>query len=415
LFQGLALGLGLLWLVFVTRMVAPEGAGTIFVAFTVANSAVALSAFGLPQSFAVRYPTMGPARLVSNGLAVSFVMALLSSIAVAVALRFFWGSAELWYRGAPLVPGLVFVFYLGVMLSSVLRSMLAIRAANMVSAAPMAVFNLALSIAYISVPGLAVGEVLALMFAAYLATAVVALAVLLRMVKLDLSQIRSADMRALMSLGGTVHVGHAFKEVMYRADLLVVQALLGPSASAQYGLVRRIIDAVARFVDALCLNIVPYIVSGDERSNERIIHHMMDLVLVSFVPLALLTSLIATDLTVGVFGVEYETAGMLLQAAVWAIVPLGLWKVLANNAIAHTRLRRYIFSAAVGAALIVSGNLLLIAQFGLALTVGILIAAYTLAMAVLWACSIGELKYVPMRALSVSLSKLMTNGSESRE
>jgi O-antigen/teichoic acid export membrane protein len=415
LFQGVALALGLLWLVFVTRMVPPEGAGTIFVAFTVANSAAALTAFGLPQSFAVRYPDLGPARLVSNGLALSFVMALLSSIAVAFALHLFWRSAELYYLGIPMVPAIVFVLYLGLMLSSMLRSMLAMRAANIASAAPMIIFNLALSIAYISALRMGVGEVLGLMFVAYLAAAAFALAVVVAKEKLDLSQVRSADMRALMSFGGTVHVGHALKEVMYRADLLVVQALLGPSASAQYGLVRRIIDAVARFVDALCLNIVPYIVSGDERSNDRIIHHMMDLVLVSFVPLALLASIVAGPLTVGVFGVEYQAAGSLLRIAVWAIVPLGIWKVLANNAIAHARLRRYIASAAVGAALIVSGNLFLMPQFGLPMTVGVLLAAYTLAMAVLWACSSGELRYVPLRALSGSLSRMFAKGSESRE
>ncbi len=390
--------LGLLSLFIVARVMPPDQTGIYLVGFAISNVAVVLFAVGLPQAFGVRAQEFGRSRLIASASVTSLALSILASLSVWIALRLFWHEGDLFYRGVAAVPLLTAASYLNVMGSSLLRSMLAIRAANLMMVLPSLLFNLLLGAAFLvgypidaaaALFAQALPQIGAILFIAFS---------LFRMADEPWRRPSRGDMKNLLRFGGVVHVGNALKEVMYRATLIIVQVLMGPIGAATYGVVNRILDAIARFVDAICLNIVPFIARSDRDGGRAIMHLTMDFIVAGFIPGVILVSALSIAVVPVVIGPAYAESAVLLRYAVFAAIPLAIWKVLANEAIALVDVRRYLASAASGAIAMTSLSYLLISYQGLFGAVIAMLLAYCVALLVMLGLRNTLRGYVPLVA-----------------
>lgn len=392
--------LGLLSLFFVARILPPGEVGVYFVAFAIANATVVLFAFGLPHAFAVRAVEFGNQRLASSAMAASFVLATLAGAAIWGVLQFSWRNADLAITGIPLVPVLSFAVFLNIMGASLLRSMMAFRWANLLSVLPNLLFNGALS--YIFARGGAIDAAQCLLLSTLPQFAMLPLLAiaLVRQVGLVWPRPREKDIRSLFRFGGTVHIGNILKEVMYRSSLIIVQILMGPVAAATFGLVSRLVDAIAKFVDAICLNLVPFIASNDREAGRAVLYLTLDFVVAVFLPGTIVVAVMSTTIVPWIFGPSYSESAVLLQYAIFAILPLAVWKILANDTIARVDLKKYLASAATGALAMPLLNFGLIPLLGLSGAVAAMLMAYCLAVGVILIKQNLLRNYVPLRAVS---------------
>lgn len=407
--------LGLLSLFFVTRIIPPHQVGIYLVAFAISNVTVVLFGLGLPQAFGVRAHQLGRSRLIVSASAISVALAILASMSVWVALRIFWREGDLFHYGIAVVPLLTAASYLNIMGSSLLRSMLAIRAANLLMVLPNLLFNILLGAAYLSGRRIDAATSLFAQSVPQIIAVMLIIVCLLRMADAPWRRPLSGDMKGLLSFGGIVHVGNALKEVMYRAPLIVVQIMVGPLGAATFGVVNRILDAIARFVDAICLNIVPYIARSDRADGRAITHLTMDFIVAAFIPGLILVSVLATSIVPWVFGPAYRESALLLRYAVFAIIPLAIWKVLANEAIALVDVKGYLISAATGAVATTGLSFLFISYLGLFGAVIAMLLAYCAALLVILGRRSTLHGYIPLKATIASLKARRKKGVRSGE
>ncbi len=394
------MALGLLSLFFVARILPPSDVGVYLVAFTIANAAVVLFAFGLPHAFAVRAVEFGRQRLASSAIVASLALAALAGAVIWGVLKLSWHDADLVMKGIPLVPILTIASFLNIMGASLLRSMLAFRWANLLSVLPNVLFNAEMSYIFAQGGAIDAAQCLALLLLPQIAMLpLLGIALFRKVGPVWLPPIND-DMRALFRFGGTVHIGNVLKEVMYRSSLIIVQILMGPVAAATFGLVSRLIDAITKFVDAICLNLVPFIASSDRDAGRAMLYLTLDFVIAIFMPGTIIVAILSTRLVPWVFGAGYSESAGLLQYAIFAILPLAVWKILANEAIARVDLKVYLASAATGAGAMVALNFALIPQLGLSGTVAAMLIAYCFAVGVMLTKQNSISNYVPLRAVS---------------
>lgn len=409
------MALGLLSLFFVARVMPPHQVGIYLVGFSISNVTVVLFALGLPQAFGVRAHEFGHSRLIASASAASLALAVAASLSIWAALKLFWHDANLIYHGIAVLPLLTGASYLNVMGSSLLRSMLAIRAANLLMVLPSLLFNLLLAAAFFAGRPIDAAAGVFAQLLPQLGAIVFIVICLHRLTDEPLRRPTRNDMKSLLRFGGIVHVGNTLKEVMYRATLIVVQILTGPLGAATFGVVNRILDAIARFIDAICLNLVPFVASSDRAGSRAIMHLTMDFIVAVFVPGVILVSILSTTLVPWIFGPAYAESALLLRYAVFAVIPLAIWKVLANEAIALVDVKGYVASAATGAVAMTGLSFLLISQLGLFGAMIAMLLAYSAALLVMLGRQSTLRGYVPLLAAIAGFKAWREKGVRSGE
>lgn len=413
--QGLIMALSLCSLFFIARLLPTSDVGVYLVAFALISGVVVMFALGLPHAFAVHAANFGRLRLASSATSACLALAAAAGVAIWGGLAHFWREADIHINGVPLIPLLTIVVFLNVMGTSLLRSMLAFRSANRLSVLPNILFCVELGYFFVRREAMDAAHCLFLLLLSQLAALVLLGMTLIRTVGGKWPSPRRSDIYALFRFGGGVHVGNASKEVMYRASLIIVQILIGPVAAATFGIVSRLIDAIAKFIDAICLNLVPFIASSDRDTGRAMLFLTLDFVVGILLPGIVVVAIFSTQLLPRIFGPSYSEAAVLFQYAIFTVLPLAIWKVLANEAIARLDLKIYIASAVIGALGMVTLNFALMPQLGLFGTIVAMLSAYCIAIGVIIFQKNPLRGYVPLRAMSKVVRATWKKGVQSGE
>jgi O-antigen/teichoic acid export membrane protein len=382
-FHGAAVVLGIAWVYIVARLLDVSSMGRLLVTMNVANSVLTIFSLGLPHSFAIRSRELDRITLTSNALVATLGMATVSSLALFAVGRLV-PQLDAWLlAGSGLLPLLVFLMFIQTLGSWILRAAFRFRESNLIAIGLLALFNVQLIFLSLSRERATAEEVLRMYVSAAAGSAAIALVVILVRCGFRASLVSRATLRNLFLVGGHVQVGNLLKETMYKADLYLVGWLLGPAAAGAYGSMLKIIEAIARFVDAVGLVILPFVAKGSEDERRRIVYRTVSITFPVALAFAIVVSVGASLLVDLLFGEGYAMSADLLRVGIFALVPLAVWKILANDVIGRGRVRIYILSTAIGAAVILLLNLLMLRWVGLGAAPWILIVSYGLAAAVL--------------------------------
>jgi O-antigen/teichoic acid export membrane protein len=408
LFQGLALCLGLAWVFLLARLLDVRSAGFVMLGMGVASSVVSILSLGLPQAFAVHARSLGDRVLVSNALAAALGMAIVATAVTLVLEYFVLTSLHGAFGRYPVLSALVFAQFLAIMFGSALRSVARFHAANLGGALPNILFCGLLAVFSLLHQRFSPAAVLQGYVIANGCGALFLLVALLRGSGFARVDVDLAHMKTMFAFGGNVQLGSVFKEVMYRADLYLVGLMLGAVSAGFYGLLLRVIEAVGRFVDALGLVILPLIARGTEHERREITYLSLSFILPFMLMFAIFTNIFADQMVSMMFGYRYAPVAPLLRVGIWALIPLTIWKILANDLIARGYLARYIVSTVSGAALIVALNLILLPVIGLQAAPFVLCMSYLAPALVLLTFMVSTMHYDPRRLFVFSVRSLST-------
>ena len=395
-FQGISMILSISWVYIVSHTLGVAATGQTFVALAVVNSSIAVASLGLAHAIPVRSRELDDVTLVSNAGACVAAIGLLAAAALWLLPIDALHITALQHDGVDLLPAIVFCYFVQIMGTVTLRAVGRFALANWSNISVFGLFNLLLLTGWLTGrPVSAASAVILIFLAACLGGALLVTLFLVSSPGFAVTTIRRDHVRRLLAFGGSVHIGNVLKEVMYRADLYIVGWLLGPVAAGLYGVVLRVIEAIARFVDAIGVIAIPMIARGTERERE----HITYVSLIVSVPLmalaAIAGSLFAPWIVSLLFGAAFMPATGLLRVGVFALVPLTIWKILANDIIARGMGGTYILSALVGAVTITALDLALIRPMGVAVAPVVLNIAYLLPALVLAIVAVTRIGYRP--------------------
>lgn len=393
-FQGISMILSMSWVYMVSHMLGVAATGQTFVALAVVNSAIAIVSLGLAHAIPVRSRDWDDITLVSNAGACATVIGLLAAATLWLLPIEALHITALQHSGVDLLPAIVFFYFVQIMGTVTLRAVGRFTLANWGNISVFGLFNLLLLAGWLTGRAVPSASAVILIFlVACLGGALLVTLFLLSSTGFAAATIRRKHVRQLLTFGGSVHVGNVLKEAMYRADLYIVGWLLGPIAAGLYGVVLRVIEAIARFVDAIGVIAIPMIVRGTEKEREYITY----LSLIVSVPLmalaAIVGSLFAPWIVSLLFGAAFMSATGLLRIGVFSLIPLTIWKILANDIIARGMGATYILSALVGAVTITALDLALIRPIGVVAAPIVLNIAYLLPALVLAIVAIKRVGY----------------------
>lgn len=401
LFQGLTALLGLAWVSISAHQLDAASLGVVLVTLNGANTLIVLCGMGLQHAVSVKAATLSAASVVTHGLVAIALAAAVATLGAGL-LWAVVGSTVVPAFGIALVPSLFVYVYA----TALVRALHCFRAANFLMLGQAVALNALLVGAWSHDMIFSAALVLACLIASNLVFALVAVISALTLGGFDARGMSAAVVRELMRFGGQAQVGNVLKEVMYRADLYLVSWLLGSAAAGLYAVVLKVIEGLGRFVDATGLVLLPLIARFSTHERNRLTGSVTSVAL----PVSLLMALVIAASSGWVlrvfFGEPYVAASGLLVVGIFALTPLAIWKILANDVIGRGLLREYAASALVGAMLIVLGNGALLGVWGLQAAPWVLVSSYLAAAVVLMGLVI--------RRLKLSLRALFIPGSESK-
>ena len=169
--------------------------------------------------------------------------------------------------------------------------------------------------------------------------------------------------REAWRFGRTVVLGDFLQLANYRMDVFILAAFVPVADVGVYAVAVTLAEVLWQLPQAISRSILPRI-SGGEMDRSRVVRVSFWLV-ATLVVLSAAGLALASKLTVPVLGADYARVPGLLALLLPGIVLMGAAKPLAAWTLAHGHPGRNLTASAIGFAVVVVGDLLLIPHFGL--------------------------------------------------
>ena len=169
--------------------------------------------------------------------------------------------------------------------------------------------------------------------------------------------------REAWRFGRTVVLGDFLQLANYRLDVFILAAFVPVAEVGVYAVAVTLAEILWQLPQAISRSLLPRISEG-EMDRSRVARVSFSLVAI-LVVLSAAGLVLASKLTVPVLGADYARVPGLLAVLLPGIVLMGAAKPLAAWTLAHGHPGRNLTASAIGFAVVVAGDLLLIPHFGL--------------------------------------------------
>ena len=367
-----------IWMGLVTRALSVSESGSIFVAMGIATTINTLAGFGLQHSVTISAHQYSGQLIITNGfisLCIAALVAGVGGVGVIVFLSIPKGlnTSEFTYGM------LVAVQLINVYLLAFLRAVNRFRTANVVMVIQPILMSFLLLKTFAFSEPINPSDCINKYILSSVAQLLTSVAIMTRSGLIVFSVLDWNMVMNYFKFGQKAQYGNILKEAMYRSDLLLVASLLGDGDAGLYAVVLKIIEGFGRFVDAIGLIMLPTVARISKAGQDQLRGKMVILTGLGALICAISVSINKNIIIEKMFGSGFRGSIELLGIGVYGMIPLFIWKMLANDSIGRGRFGQYSLSAGLGAASIVLLNYCFLSKYGVIAAPWILLFSYSVA------------------------------------
>jgi O-antigen/teichoic acid export membrane protein len=164
-----------------------------------------------------------------------------------------------------------------------------------------------------------------------------------------------------------IFIAYALSMVYFKVDIIMLSLMRGDEAVGLYSAPYRLVDGLTIVSTSLLVAMFPLMSRLFKKSKmelANIYSRSLKVLLVIGLPIAVGTTLLASQIILGLFGEEYAPSAFVLQVLIWAELFLFVNNATGNMLKAVNRQKVHMWIIAAGCAFNIGLNLLLIPRFG---------------------------------------------------
>lgn len=188
---------------------------------------------------------------------------------------------------------------------------------------------------------------------------------ILKEFKLEEIKLDFRFMKQLLTFGTKSHIGNIFKDLTYRADILIVSFFLSSAFVGYYTVAVILAEIAWRIPNAIGTVLLSRIAHLDKAQARFFTPLVCRRILLPAMAVCLIIFVLSENLITFAFGKEFQLSSSALVLLLPGIFAFTIWKVLATDIIAQGHPTAYSFTAALGFCTMIVMDLLLIPRLGI--------------------------------------------------